>query len=47
MGARVVGPELAKAVVDTWLAADFDAKGSSAANVRAIDALDNKYSTTG
>ena len=44
MGARVVGPELAKAVVDTWLAADFDAKGSSAGNVQAIDALDEKYS---
>ncbi len=45
MGARVVGPELAKAVVDTWLASDFDAKGSSAGNVRAIDALDEKYSS--
>ena len=45
MGARVVGPELAKAVVDTWLASDFDANGSSAGNVRAIDALDEKYSS--
>ena len=45
LGARVVGPELAKAVVDTWLASDFDAKGSSAGNVRAIDALDEKYSS--
>ncbi len=47
MGARVVGPELAKAVVDTWLASDFDAQGSSAGNVRAIDALDDKYSAAG
>ena len=44
MGARVVGPELAKAVVDTWLAADFDPAGSSAGNVGAIDKLDGKYS---
>ena len=46
LGARVVGPELAKAVVDTWLAADFDAKGSSAGNVAAIDKLDEKYSAS-
>ena len=44
MGARVVGPELAKAVVDTWLAAGFDGAGRSAGNVAAIDALDRKYS---
>lgn len=40
MGARVIGPELAKAIVDTWLASEFDPKGSSAANVEAIDKLD-------
>jgi D-erythrulose 4-phosphate isomerase len=40
MGARVIGPELAKAIVDTWLASDFDPKGPSAANVAAIDRLD-------
>jgi ribose 5-phosphate isomerase B len=44
MGARVIGPELAKAIVDTWLASEFDPKGSSAANVEAIDKLDAKYS---
>ena len=43
MGARVIGPELAKAIVDTWLAAEFDPKGASASNVAAIDALDRKY----
>ncbi len=43
LGARVVGPELAKAIVDSWLASDFDPEGSSAANVRAIDALDTKF----
>jgi ribose 5-phosphate isomerase B len=42
MGARVIGPELAKAIVDTWLASEFDPKGSSAGNVEAIDRLDAK-----
>jgi D-erythrulose 4-phosphate isomerase len=40
MGARVIGPELAKAIVDMWLASEFDPKGSSAANVEAINRLD-------
>ena len=40
MGARVIGPELAKAIVDTWLASAFDPKGASAANVEAINKLD-------
>ncbi len=44
MGARVIGPELAKAIVDSWLAAEFDPRGSSAANVEAIDRLDAKFS---
>ena len=40
MGARVIGPELAKAIVDTWLSSEFDPKGSSAGNVEAINRLD-------
>ena len=40
MGARVIGPELAKAIVDAWLASDFDPNGASAANVDAINRLD-------
>jgi D-erythrulose 4-phosphate isomerase len=40
MGARVIGPELAKAIVDMWLASDFDPKGASAANVEAVNKLD-------
>lgn len=40
MGARVIGPELAKAIVDAWLASEFDPKGTSAANVEAINKLD-------
>jgi RpiB/LacA/LacB family sugar-phosphate isomerase len=43
MGARVIGPELAKAIVDTWLASAFDKKGPSAGNVKAIDSLTEKY----
>ena len=43
MGARVIGPELAKAIADAWLACEFDEAGRSAANVAAIDALDAKY----
>ncbi|EMS95649.1 ribose-5-phosphate isomerase B [Agrobacterium tumefaciens str. Cherry 2E-2-2] len=40
LGARVVGPELAKAIVDTWLASSFDPDGPSAGNVQAINKLD-------
>lgn len=40
MGARVIGPELAKAIVDTFLASVFDPQGPSAGNVQALDRLD-------
>lgn len=40
MGARVIGPELAKSIVDTWLASTFDPAGPSAGNVEAINRLD-------
>ena len=43
MGSRVVGPELAKAIAEAYLACEFDPEGRSAANVEAIDALDAKY----
>jgi len=42
MGARVIGPELAKSIVDTWLPLRFDKNGRSAANVAAINALDDR-----
>ena len=42
MGARVIGPELAKAIADAWLAAAFDPKGTSADNVEAINRLDRR-----
>jgi D-erythrulose 4-phosphate isomerase len=40
MGARVIGPELAKAIVDAWLASEFDPNGASATNVDAVNKLD-------
>jgi RpiB/LacA/LacB family sugar-phosphate isomerase len=46
MGARVIGPELAKAIVDTWLASEFDPQGPSAGNVAAIDKLDATHRVT-
>jgi ribose 5-phosphate isomerase B len=43
MGARVIGPELAKAIADAFLAQTFDQAGRSAPNVRAIDAVEATY----
>lgn len=43
MGARVIGPELSKSVVDAWLPLEFDTNGRSAGNVDAINALDLRY----
>jgi ribose 5-phosphate isomerase B len=43
MGARVVGPELGKAIADAFLAARFDPASHSAANIAAVNALDEKY----
>jgi len=43
MGARVIGPELAKSIADAFLAQYFDANGRSASNVKAIDAVEAKY----
>ncbi|MBB5553245.1 RpiB/LacA/LacB family sugar-phosphate isomerase [Rhizobium lentis] len=43
MGARVIGSELAKTIVDSFLAQKFDENGRSASNVAAIDEVDTKY----
>lgn len=43
LGARVIGSELAKNIVDAWLASDFDPAGASADNVAAMNALDKKF----
>lgn len=42
IGARVVGPELAKAIVDTFLAARFDG-GRSTAKVQSIQQYEGEY----
>jgi ribose 5-phosphate isomerase B len=46
LGARVIGPELAKNIAETFLAntLDFDLFGSSAGNVKAVNEVDAKYS---
>ncbi|AYG63311.1 RpiB/LacA/LacB family sugar-phosphate isomerase [Rhizobium jaguaris] len=43
MGSRVIGPELAKAIAETFLGHTFDEQGRSAGNVKAINDLDAKY----
>ncbi|MEM7752883.1 MAG: RpiB/LacA/LacB family sugar-phosphate isomerase [Pseudomonadota bacterium] len=43
MGARVIGPELAKDIAEAFLTATFDPEGRSAENVNAINAVDAKY----
>lgn len=43
MGSRVIGPELAKAIADAFLAQSFDENGRSAGNVKAINDVDAKY----
>lgn len=42
LGARVVGPELAKLIVSTYLTGVFDPDGPSSDNVRALDRMDRK-----
>ncbi|PWL33428.1 RpiB/LacA/LacB family sugar-phosphate isomerase [Marivita sp. XM-24bin2] len=43
MGARVIGPELAKDIADAFLSSTFDPEGRSAGNVNAINEVDAKY----
>ena len=43
MGARVIGPELAKSIADAFLKETFDPAGRSASNVAAIEEVDAKY----
>ncbi|MEL7150639.1 MAG: RpiB/LacA/LacB family sugar-phosphate isomerase [Pseudomonadota bacterium] len=43
MGARVIGPELAKDIAEAFLSSAFDPDGRSAGNVNAINEVDAKY----
>jgi ribose 5-phosphate isomerase B len=43
VGARVIGPELAKSIVDTFLSHTFDQQSRSAPNVKAINEVEAKY----
>jgi RpiB/LacA/LacB family sugar-phosphate isomerase len=43
MGARVIGAELAKSIVDVWLASEFDEQSSSAPKVQRMIEIDEKY----
>ena len=43
MGSRVIGPEVAKAIADSFLMNAFDENGRSAGNVKAINQVDAKY----
>ncbi len=47
MGARVIGPELAKAIADAFLDQTFDANGRSAGNVQAMTDVETKYARGG
>jgi ribose 5-phosphate isomerase B len=46
MGARVIGPELAKTIADAFLSKEFDVNGRSAQNVDAINDVDKSYRTS-
>ncbi|MDE2949243.1 MAG: RpiB/LacA/LacB family sugar-phosphate isomerase [Chloroflexota bacterium] len=46
MGARVIGPELAKSIVQTWLVSEFDDSSPSAPKVQRMVEIDAKYQNT-
>ena len=47
MGARVIGPELGKSIVDIWLESEFDENSRSGPKVQRMIEIDDKYSGHG
>ena len=43
MGARVIGPELAKSIVEIWLKSEFDESSRSGPKVKRMVDIDAKY----
>lgn len=43
MGARVIGPEVARSIVDVWLQSEFDPESRSAPKVQRMVEIDDKY----
>ena len=43
MGARVIGPELGKAIVATWLQSEFDESSPSGPKVQRMNEIDQRY----
>lgn len=43
MGARVIGPELAKKIVQTWLDVQYVDNSRSGPNVHRVDEIDNQF----
>ena len=44
MGARVIGPELGKSIVDIWLDSEFDENSRSGPKVKRMIEIDDRYS---
>ena len=45
MGARVIGPEVAKNILDVWLVSEFDENSRSGPKVKRMVEIDTKYSS--
>jgi len=43
MGARVIGPEVARSIVDIWLKSEFDPQSRSGPKVERMVEIDEKY----
>lgn len=43
MGARVIGPEVAKTILDVWLRSEFDENSRSGPKVKRMIEIDSKY----